>query len=44
MAFTEDTNTDIYGKNAEPEELLFESDALPPMLKPFHAALTKFAP
>ena len=44
LTFTEDANTDIYGKNAGPEELLFESDALPPMLKPFHAALTKFAP
>lgn len=44
LTFTEDANRDVYGENGGPEELLFESDVLPPMLKPFHGALTKFAP
>ena len=44
LTYTRDANTDLYGESRDPQELLFESDELPAMLKPFHDALTKFAP
>ena len=44
LNFTEDANSELYGRSIDPEQLLFESDELPSMLRPFHGALTKFAP